>query len=161
MQSGSGMRTLSSEKGFILLTAIIACVILLALTVLIINISTKDLQLSSQNVGHKKALSAAETGIHRLMQNFDPVTITTTAVSNVQVDSTNDPASVYTISAPTTPTITPTFLPLSGYSIGGGQQWGQRVYNVDVTGRNTTYNTLVTIGTGIGYGPVESTTMMR
>jgi len=77
------------------------------------------------------------------------------------VDSSNDAASVYTISTPTNPTISPTFLPLSGYSIGGGQQWGQRVYNVDVTGRNTNYKTIVTIGTGIGYGPVESSTMMR
>jgi len=50
---------------------------------------------------------------------------------------------------------------MSGYSIGGGQQWGQRVYSVDVTGRNTNYKTIVTIGTGIGYGPVESSTMMR
>jgi len=157
----SNQRILSSEKGFVLLTAIIACVILLALTTLIINLSTGDIQVSSQSVGGKKAMSAAEAGIHSLMQNFDPLNIANSAVTNVQVDSTNDAASVYTISSPSIPTITPTFLPLSGYSIGGGQQWGQRVYNVDVTGRNTNYKTLVTIGVGIGYGPVESSTMMR
>ena len=160
MQSSS-KRIISSEKGFVLLTAIIACVILLALTTLIINLSTGDLQTSSQSVGGKKAMSAAEAGIHRLMQNFDPLNITASAVTSIQVDSSNDAASVYTISTPTNPTISPTFLPLSGYSIGGGQQWGQRVYNVDVTGRNTNYKTIVTIGTGIGYGPVESSTMMR
>ncbi len=157
----SGKKILRSQKGFVLLTAIIACVILLALTALVINLSTGDLRVSSQSVGHKKAMSAAEAGIHRLMQNFDPLNTTASAVIDIQVDSTNDPASVYTISTPSIPTTSPTFLPLSGYSIGGGQQWGQRVFTVDVTGRNTNYRTIVTIGTGIGYGPVESSTMMR
>lgn len=152
---------LNSENGFILLTAILSCVILLALAILMISMSTQDLRVSSQNVGHKKALSAAETGIHRMMQNFDPQNIVSTAVNNVQVDATNDPHSIYSIYAPTTPTVGPTFLPMIGYSIGGGQQWGQRVYNVEVTGENTNYDTTVTIGAGVGFGPVESTTMMR
>jgi len=154
-------RILSSEKGFILLTAIMACLILFALTLLIINLTTSDLQISAQNVGQKKAISAAETGIHRLMQNFDPQDMAASATTNAQVDSTNDPNSRYTISSPTQPTDGPVFLPLTGYAISGGQQWGQRRYNVDVTGINTAYNTRVTIGTGIGYGPVEISTMMR
>jgi len=152
---------LSSQKGFLLLTAVMACLILLALTMLIINLSTSDLRSSSQSVGQKKALSAAETGIHRLSQNFDPQNLAASEATNVQVDSANDPNSRYTISAATMPTGGPIFLPLTGYAIGGGQQWGQRRYNVDVTGRNTTYDTRVTIGTGIGYGPVEISTMMR
>lgn len=154
-------RLLSSQQGFILLTAIMACVILLALTMLIINLSTNDLRVSSQSVGQKKALTAAETGIHRLSQNFDPQNLTLSAATNVQVDPSNDPNSVYTISAPVMPTSGPVFLPLTGYAIGGGQQWGQRRYDVQVTGRNTAYNTEITIATGIGYGPVEISTMMR
>ena len=55
-------KILSSEKGFILLTAILACVILLALAILIINLSTSDLRVSSKTVGEKKAMSAAEAG---------------------------------------------------------------------------------------------------
>jgi len=167
-------RGLSSQKGFILLTALLACVVLFALTFLIIDLSTSDLKISSQTVGQKKAMIAAEAGIHSMMRNFDPQNLAASVTSDLtpsafkiggtwyqRVDSANDPNSVYTISTPTTPTAGPVFLPLTGYSIGGGQQWGQRAYNVQVTGRNTTYNTTVTIQTGIGYGPVEISTMMR
>ena len=154
-------KILSSEKGFILVLAIMACVILFALTMLIINLSTSDLRVSSKNVGQKKALSAAETGIHRMIQNFNPQNLALSAVLSAQVDSTNDPASVYTISAPTVPTAGPLFLPMTGYSIGGGQTWGQRRYVVNVDGRNTAYDTKVTIQTGVGYGPVEISTMYQ
>jgi Tfp pilus assembly protein PilX len=154
-------RTLSSQNGFILLTALMACLILFALTFLILNLSTSDLRVSSQTVGQKKAMVAAEAGIHRMMQNFDPQNLATTVINNVQVDSANDPKSIYSISAPTTPTSGPLFLPLTGYSIGGGQTWGRRRYDVNVTGSNTTYHTTVTIGVGIGYGPIEISTMMR
>ncbi len=41
-------RILSSEKGFMLVTAILACVILFALAILVINLSTSDLRVSSK-----------------------------------------------------------------------------------------------------------------
>ncbi len=150
-----------SEKGFALVTAILACVILFALAMLVINLSTGDLRVSAKTVGDKKAMSAAETGIHRMMQNFDPQNLANSAATNVQVDSANDPNSVYTIGTPGAPTSGPVFLPMSGYSIGGGQSWGQRRYVVSVDGRNTTYNTHMTISTGVGYGPIEISTMSR
>ena len=59
-------------RGFALVTAILAIMILMALGYLVISVSTGDLKISSRVVGEKKALSAAETGIHRMMQNFDP-----------------------------------------------------------------------------------------
>jgi hypothetical protein len=61
----------------------------------------------------------------------------------------------------TRPTVGPIMLPLTGYSIGGGQSWGQSRYNMDVVGKNAEYNTQVTIGVGVGYGPVEMSTMSR
>ena len=136
-----------------------ACVILFALAILIINLSTSDLRVSSKSVGQKKALSAAETVIHRMIQNFNPQNLALSAVPSVQVDPTNDSTSVYTIYTPATPTAGPLFLPMTGYSIGGGQTWGQRRYVVNVDGRNTAYDTKVTIQTGVGYGPVEISTM--
>jgi len=158
-------RSIASDKGFALVAAILACVILFALAMLVIHLSTQDLRSSAKNVGDKKAISAAETGIHRMMQNFDPdpADFSNTAKYNTQfqVDSANDPNSVYTIGTPARPTTGPTFLPMTGYSIGGGQSWGQSRYVVDVTGRNTTYDTSVTIGTGVGYGPIEISTMSR
>ncbi len=157
----SSRRILSSEKGFALITAIMACVILFALAMLIINLSTGDLRVSTKSVGDKKAMSAAETGIHRAMQNFNPQSLAASAVTSVQVDPANDPATVYTISTPASPATGPLFLPMQGYSIGGGQSWGQRRFEVNVEGRNTAYDTRVNIRTGIGYGPVEISTMFR
>lgn len=154
-------RILSSEKGFILVVAIMACAILFALTMLIINLSTSDLRVSSKLVGEKKALNAAETGIHRMIQNFNPQNLAASAVTNVQVDPANDPASVYSIGEPYAPTESPEFLAMPGYSIGGGQSWGKRCYVVDVEGRNTAYDTKVVIKTGIGYGPIEKSTMYQ
>ncbi len=55
----------------------------------------------------------------------------------------------------------PVFLPMTGYSIGGGQTWGQRRFVVNVDGRNTAYDTRMTISTGVGYGPVEISTMYK
>ncbi len=154
-------KQLSSEKGFALVTAILACVILFALAMLVIQLSTGDLRVSARTVGDKKAMMAAESGIHRMMQNFDPQNLAASAAANVQVDATNDPNSVYTIGTPGNPSSGPTFLPLAGYSIGGGQSWGQRRYVVTVTGQNTSYNTRVDIATGVGYGPIEISTMSR
>ena len=161
MQSANKIKIIASEQGMALVTAILACIILFALAMLVIHVSTGDLRISSKSVGDKKAMSAAETGIHRMMQNFDPANLGSSAVTNQQVDSTNDPNSVYTIGTPATPTSGPTYLPMSGYSIGGGQSWGQRRYEVIITGRNTAYNTQVQVSTGVGYGPVEISTMSR
>ena len=157
----SSKSRLSSERGFALITALMACVILFALAMLIINLSTGDLRVSSRSVGDKKAMSAAETGVHRMMQSFNPQSMSASAVTSVQVDPANDPASVYTVSAPASPSTGPVFLPMQGYSIGGGQSWGQRRFEVNVEGRNTAYDTRANIRTGIGYGPVEISTMFR
>lgn len=158
-------RMLSSEKGFVLVVAIMACAILFALTMLIINLSTSDLRASSKLVGEKKALSAAEAGLHQLIQNFDPnpTDFTNTSKYNTefQVDSNNDPNSVYKIFTPQVPTTGPIFIPMTGYSIGGGQTWGQKRFTVEVEGRNTAYDTKVEIQTAVGYGPVEISTMYQ
>ena len=161
MPSINRPKIIASEKGIALVTAILACIILFALAMLVIHVSTGDLRVSAKSVGDKKAMSAAETGLHRMMQGFDPSNLAGSAVTNQQVDSTNDPNSVYTIGTPATPSTGPTYLPMSGYSIGGGQSWGQRRYEVTITGRNTAYNTQVQISTGVGYGPVEISTMSR
>ena len=77
------------------------------------------------------------------------------------MNSAADPNSRYTISNVGLPTSGPVMLPLRGYSIGGGQQWGQQRYVGSVTGVNTNYNSSVTIDVGMGYGPIEITTMSR
>ncbi len=151
----------SPEGGFALIAAILACMVLLALGMLVVHLSTQDLRVSARLVGDKKALSAAEHGIHAMVQTFNPGNLPASATTNVQVDAANDPGTRYTIGTPARPTAGPDTIPLSGYSIGGGQQWGQRRYDVTVTGVNTDYGTQVGIGVGLGYGPIEISTMSR
>jgi Tfp pilus assembly protein PilX len=150
-----------SKSGFALIAALMAIWILTAVGILVFTISTQDIRISSRVIGEKKAFSAAESGIHRFMQSFDPATLAASAVSNVQVDSTNDPDSRYTVGTPFRPTSGPASVPLVGYAIGGGQQWGQERFNAAVSGTNTRYNSLVQVNIGAGYGPVEITTAYR
>ncbi|MEQ8180910.1 MAG: pilus assembly PilX N-terminal domain-containing protein [Smithellaceae bacterium] len=159
-------RILSSQKGFVLVVAVLACAILFALTMLVINLSTSDLRISSKLVGEKKALTSAEAGLHRVIQNFsgDPnaaLADGTPYDTWITVDSTNDAASGYKIYRPQVPTTGPIFIPMTGYSIGGGQTWGQKRFTVEVEGRNTAYDTKVEIQTAVGYGPVEISTMYQ
>jgi hypothetical protein len=148
------------RKGFALVTAILAVMILMALGFLALSVTTGDLKITARVVGEKKALSAAETGIHRMMQDFDPSTMLADKV-NIQVNTAADAASRYTISNIGRPTTGPDMLPMTGYAIGGGQQWGQRRYIGLVTGENTNYNSSVQIDVGMGYGPIEISTMSR
>ena len=71
--------TLRNEKGFALLAALIASLILLAVGMLVINMSAGDLISSSSSVGNKKAFSAVESGAYRFAEKFsmDPSTWTT------------------------------------------------------------------------------------
>ena len=148
----SNRKRQSSEKGFALATALMACAILFALAMLIIQLSTGDLKVSVKNVGDKKASAAAETGIHRLMQGFNPADLSALLVEGVQqpvgverqVDPATDPASRYTISNLSLSPLTPRDLP-------GFSEWEQKPYIGLVTGRNTTYDSNVQIDVGIGF----------
>jgi hypothetical protein len=156
-----GCSHLKSQRGVALVMAMIASLILIALALLVISFSTQDLRTSVQVVGDKRAMAAAEKGIHRLTQNFDPQNLAASAGSTWAEDLAVDAQSLYTIGTPTVPTVGPVFIPMVGYSIGGGQTWGQRRYIVDVRGQNTKYNTTATISVGVGYGPIEISTMSR
>jgi len=151
----------NSQKGFALVAAILAMMVLTAVGLLAFALSTQDLRISSRLVGEKKAFSAMEAGIHRFTQTFDPANLNASAVNNLQVDPGNDPTSLYTIGIPARPLSGPGSLPLPGYSIGGGQQWGQERFNNRVSGRNTRYNSFLQADIGAGFGPVEITTAYR
>jgi hypothetical protein len=45
--------------------------------------------------------------------------------------------------------------------MGGAQKWGQSRYSATVTGKNTAFNTSVTVDVEFGYGPIEISTMSR
>ena len=155
------MVQINSQKGFALIAAIMAMMVLTAVGLLAFVLSTQDIRISSRLVGEKKSFSAVEAGIHRFTLTFDPANLNASVVSNVQVDSGNDPTSLYTIGLPARPTSGPGSLPLPGYAIGGGQQWGQERFNNRVTGTNTRYNSLIQVDIGAGFGPVEISTAYR
>jgi hypothetical protein len=140
-------------------TALMACAILFALAMLILQLSTGDLQISARTVGDKKASIAAEAGLQQLLTGFDPGN--RQSKDNIQVDQNNDPDSVYSYNIPAPPTFGSGFAVLRGYSIGGGQSWGLSRYETTITGRNTRYRTSVQVCAGIGFGPVEISTMSR
>jgi Tfp pilus assembly protein PilX len=148
------------NSGFALVVALLSNMVLLAFCVLSVWIATKDIRISSRMVGEKLALDAAESGIHRLMANFNPEDLAASACTNFQVDPLNS-HSFYSATAPARPTTGPVMIALSGYSIGGGQQWGQTRYITTVTGTNDQYNSKVEIEVSIGYGPIEMTSMYR
>ncbi|MBI5968035.1 MAG: hypothetical protein HY882_09300 [Deltaproteobacteria bacterium] len=153
--------TAGSKNGFALIAAILVNWVLMSVGLLVFAISTQDVRISSRLVGEKKAFSAVEGGIHQFIRSFNPADLPSSAVSNVAIDPSHDPASRYTIGTPSRPTTGPATVPLFGYAIAGGQQWGQEIFDVEVTGANTRYNSMTRVSLGAGYGPVEITTAYR
>jgi Tfp pilus assembly protein PilX len=151
-------RLKNSEKGFALIAAIMACLILLALGMLVISLSTQDIRISTKIVGEKRALAAVEEGVQRLLQAFDPQS----PINSLSTITRADGKSSYTINYPVSrPTTGPDAILLVGYQIAGGQAWGLKRYTIGVVGTNTEYNTQVSVGVGFGYGPIEISTMYR
>ena len=155
--------TLLNEKGFALLAALIASLILLAVGMLVINMSAGDLISSSSSVGNKKAFSAVESGVYRFAENFtmDPNTWTTAngyyscpanfTAANIttwQSASTVDSNTKFVICMPVS---NPNMAPIP--SPGNGD-WYFVFYRVTVGGQNTSYNSFEKVDVGVGFGPV-------
>ena len=152
----------NSQNGFALIASILALMVLLAVGVLVFSVTNQDIRVSSRIVGEKKAFMSAEAGIHNLMQGFDPTSSTTLAASaktDASVDP-NDAGAKFSISVPAPPSSGPPAVRLPGYNI-AGQDYGLVRYLATVTGKNTAYNSQVQIDVGVGYGPVNLTTLYR
>ena len=150
-----------NERGFALIAALLANLILLAVGIIALNLSTGDIRISMRSVGDKKAVNAAEAGLHWLTVNFDAATYTSLVNTTSTVTAGVDNSTRYTINSIAEPTTGPAQIPLPGFSIGGSQTWGQARYDARITGENTAFNTSVTIDVGLGHGPVEMGTMSR
>jgi Tfp pilus assembly protein PilX len=139
------------SRGFALVTAVLAIMILMALGFLALSVTTEDIKITSRIVGEKKALSAAETGIHQMIREINMlpevnlITLAAVQETNQQVNAAVDPNSRYTFGS-IGPAPGLAKLPLVGYS-----SWEQQCYVGSVTGFNTNYNSSVTIDAGIGY----------
>ncbi len=148
-----------NEGGFALIAAILANLILLAVGIIAINISTQDLRISMKVVGDKKAMSAAEAAIHWVILNLNPENLGSVVKANRplnELGSELDSRSRITITQPAPPTVGPLFKKIRGYDM-SSNQWILLRYDTSVTGSNNDYQTSVTIELGLGYGPVDAT----
>jgi Tfp pilus assembly protein PilX len=149
----------NSQKGFALIAAILALMILLAVGVLVFTVTNQDIRISSRIVGEKKAFMSAEAGIHNLMQGFAPDDLSASVKTDYLVDP-NDATSKFSVTAPQAPTSGPAAVRIPGYNI-AGEDYGLLRFVTTVTGENTAYNSQVQIDVGVGYGPVNLTTIYR
>ncbi|MCL4537139.1 MAG: hypothetical protein M1610_06075 [Nitrospirae bacterium] len=144
-----------NKEGFALIAALLAILIITAVGVLVFTVTTRDIRVSTRVTGEKKAFSAAETGVHSLIQNFNPLNSAASDTVNVVVDAATDLDTVYSI-ANTAPSGAG-WVSMTGYtfSYGSGSTppMGNNTFNSEVTGRNTRYESSVQIDAGLGYGP--------
>jgi len=150
-------RSFTDERGIALITAIMACVILFALAMLVIQISTGDLRVSARTVGDKKAMLAADAGIHQIFQQFDPGSSVISQYNTwTQVDAANDGASVFSATVPAALGSAPLAIP--GFSMEASKGFSMVPYMMSVTGQNTSYSTSVQLDVGMGFAPVPAGT---
>jgi len=154
------MKNLKSQRGFILLVAIIACAILAALGILVFTLSTEDLKTSVSTLGGKKALGAVESGYHIVANMFDPsqpppgygmsFNGTPIAVNTwYQIDPVNDPGSQFKITQPQID-IYPS-IQAAGFSMDQQSQgYGFKRYFMTVEGSNSSYGTDLQVAVGFG-----------
>ncbi|HET6488814.1 MAG TPA: hypothetical protein VFG28_03545 [Syntrophales bacterium] len=141
------------EGGFALVAALLANLILLAVGIIAINISTQDIRVSVRTMADKKAVTAAETGVHRLAMDFISEENIPLLSGKVYSDFSNDSGTKATVmSIVKNPNIV-IALSLPGYQNGGDAVWSQEVYQVEIKGENTRYNSIVNVVAGFGHGP--------
>ena len=143
-----------TNKGFALIAALLATMIIMAFGVLALLMTGQDIQMSANLVSEKRAESAAETGIHQIMSTFDPNA--RVAVTNAQADP-NNPNLVYSSSVPTQSTTTPE-VPAPGFD---AMNYVRSNFSTNITGQDTATGTRMDVTVGIGFGPVDAGTGYR
>ncbi|MDM7987274.1 MAG: pilus assembly PilX N-terminal domain-containing protein [Smithella sp.] len=146
----------NSEGGFVLILALIGIMILMAIGYFALTVSTSDMQVASRIIGERKAMSAAEAGVHAVTSNYDSApTANNTSADNdcddagdwVQVDP-NDPHAFYCVrGSAEVPGLSQA---CSGtFSIEGMVSWHCKNYQSIIEGRDTQYDSRVTIAIGV------------
>jgi hypothetical protein len=135
----------NSEGGFVLIAALMAVMILIAVGFFALTTTTQDMRISSKLVAERKAMSAAEAGVHWVTLNFTP---TMTTASNQPVDAANDPHARFSTTAPVINLIMPTII-ATGWDVA----MEYHIYNVSVTGTDDSHNSSVIIDAGFKDGP--------
>jgi Tfp pilus assembly protein PilX len=151
-------RTSNSEQGFVLIVAIMAIVILTAIGFFALTMISGDLIISSRLTGERKALSAAESGVHAIYASTSSIIDlvnaypTSTPSTCFQVDPTSDPSTCYTLENGKNTNVQAT--------VGGGSCTNCKsfIYNMDITGKDSNYDSSMTISIGLSPPSTQSDT---
>ncbi len=139
------------QRGFALIAALLVTMILMAVGVMVLQLTGQDIQTSAAVVADVKATAAAEAGVHQLTLTFNPKNAGGALVSNQQAHP-YDTGGQYTISAePHQPN------PNLGETMGatarlpGFSGWTMHRYvKGEVTGTNTASSSTTGIEVGLG-----------
>lgn len=144
-----------SEKGFVLIVALVAIIIIMALGFFILTTTTQDIRISARLVGERKAFSAAESGVHEICRLLNPTS--PVAIPWTSIDPTNDPNLQYRADVPVRNGDMPT-IPLPGYDL--SKAYVGAVFDTTVYGRDTSYTpdveTSISIGTAHAPNPSDT-----
>ena len=134
-----------SEKGFVLIAAIMAVMIMLAVSFFILTTSTQDIRISARLVGERKAMSAAEAGAMAVYASASNLATLVANSSNtpILVDPTNDPSTSYTIHVAQNNALPPVILP--GYPPG----YSSSVFSAIIIGTDSNYGSSASIDIGL------------
>lgn len=146
-------RVKNSESGFVLIAALMGIIILLAVGFLALTITTGDMKIASRVVGERKAFSAAETGVHELCRNFNPMNPAT--ASYVFFDTANDPTVRYSYDPPIRNSSMPS-IARPGFDL--TRSYTSSVFDTVVTGEDTAYDSKAEIAVGTATAPNPSDT---
>lgn len=141
-----------SEEGFVLVIALIAMTILIAVGFYASTVTVKDVIIASRLLGERRAFSAAETGVHQLCLNLNP--LSPVAKNNQVVDS-DDPSLVYSYTLPVRNEGMPQ-ISLPGYDL--SKAYTGAVFDTTVTGQDRNSSSSVSISVGTAYAPNPSDT---
>jgi Tfp pilus assembly protein PilX len=142
-----------NEGGFALVAALLANLILLAVGIIALNLSSQDIRVSVRTMADKKAVTAAETGVHRLALDFISEANIPALTGKVYNDFSSDSGTKATVVSIVKNPNSVTAPSMPGYQIGGTVSWSQEVYQVEIKGENTRYNSVVNVVAGFGHGP--------
>ena len=155
-----------SEQGFILMATFFAMLILIAVSIFALTMTTQDIRTSMGYYCERRSLSAADAGLAALCLGFNPENLGTAGnpgfADNVEIDSVNSPGVKYSYKVPTRNSAVPYIQARrSDLTIGSGLNWVFELYNASVTGIGGVSSCAMTVDISLKHGPVNNDTGYR
>jgi Tfp pilus assembly protein PilX len=146
-----------SEQGFVLIVALFAMLLIIALGIYALNMSTNDIFVSTRMVGERRAFSASESCWNIFAATYDPSTYdpnSSSAPYSPTIDSNDNDlrCNLTSTTIPSTP------ISLSGYEASGGETWVYLTWQLIVDGYDDRYLGHEQSQSVVGYGPVLGST---